>query len=69
MVVGTRPRLAAVGSATVAVLSQSSSLYRATIFFAMRRGHVLTIIIAPFTVHVQTTATTVVSIIHARSVF
>ena len=34
-----KPALAAVGSATVAVLSQSSSLERP--FFAMRRGHVV----------------------------
>ena len=47
MVVGTKPGLAAVGSATVAVLSQSSGI--AAIFFAMRRGHVLCTIIAPFT--------------------
>ena len=52
MVVGTKPGLAAVGSATVVVLSQSSDIERP--FFAMRRGHVLTII-ATFAVHVQTT--------------
>ena len=34
-----KPALAAVGSATVAVLSQSSGI--AAIFFAMRRGHVV----------------------------
>ena len=34
-----KPALAAVGSATVAVLSQSSAV--AAIFFAMRRGHVV----------------------------
>ena len=34
-----KPGLAAVGSATVAVLSQSSSIERP--FFAMRRGHVV----------------------------
>ena len=34
-----KPELAAVGSATVAVLSQSSGV--AAIFFAMRRGHVV----------------------------
>ena len=41
MVVGTKPglALAAVGSATVAVLSQSSGIERP--FFAMRRGHVV----------------------------
>ena len=35
MVIGTKPGLAAVGSATVAVLSQSSGIA------AMRRGHVV----------------------------
>ena len=39
MVVGTKPRLAAVGSATVAVLSQSSGIERP--LFAMRRGHLV----------------------------
>ena len=39
MVVGTKPGLAAVASATVAVLSQSSGIERP--FFAMRRGHVV----------------------------
>ena len=34
-----KPVLAAVGSATVAVLSQSSGIERP--FFAMRRGHVV----------------------------
>ena len=34
-----KPALAAVGSATVAVLSQSSGIERP--FFAMRRGHVV----------------------------
>ena len=34
-----KPPLAAVGSATVAVLSQSSGIERP--FFAMRRGHVV----------------------------
>ena len=38
--VGTNPRLAAVGSATVAVLSQSSGIER-PFLFAMRRGHVV----------------------------
>ena len=38
MVVGTKPGLAAVGSATVAVLSQSSGI---AAIFAMRRGHVV----------------------------
>ena len=52
MVVGTKPGLAAVGSATVTVLSELSGIERP--FFAMRRDHVLTII-APFVVHVQTT--------------
>ena len=67
-----KPALAAVGSATVTVLSQSSGV--AAILFAMRRGHVLTII-APFAVHVQTTLPWLLllyivnSIIHARSVF
>ena len=39
VVVGTKPGLAAVGSATVAVLSQSSGIERP--FFAMRRSHVV----------------------------
>ena len=39
MVVGKMPGLAAVGSATVAVFSQSSGIERP--FFAMRQGHVV----------------------------
>ena len=50
--VSKKPGLAAVGIATVAVLSESSSIER-LFSLTMTRGHVLTII-APFALHLQT---------------
>ena len=71
MVVGKKPGLAAIGSATVAVLSESSGIEQ-SFSLPCGGGHVLTRI-APFTVHVQTTVAwfyyILLYVIHARSVF
>ena len=71
MVVGTKPGLAAVGSATVAVLSQSSGI---AAIFAMRRvTWYRSAIIAPFTcccTNRAVASTAVVKrVVNARSVF
>ena len=69
MFVGTKPGLAAVGSATVAVLSESSSIEQPFFFFAMRRGHMLYNNCSLYnSAVVSTTVVTAMCIVHARSV-